>query len=69
MVDFVDEDLDLLGPDPVRVDERLGDGGHELALLFDLARGLLDGDDRQGLLGFFAGASIVVGGGPVHNSD
>src|SRR3954452_9284131 len=47
MVDLVDEHLDGLGLDPVGLDERVRDALDEPAAGVEVARGLLDGDDRH----------------------
>jgi hypothetical protein len=45
VVDFMDEYLDVLRADSIRLDECFSDAGDQLALAFDVARRLLNGDD------------------------
>jgi hypothetical protein len=50
VVEFGNEDLDLLATNAVGVYERLRYGGHQPALGIDIAWRLLDGHDRHGAL-------------------
>jgi hypothetical protein len=48
VVDFVDEHLNRLGAHAIGFDKRRGDAGDKRSRLLEIARGLLDGDDRHG---------------------
>jgi len=59
VIHLVNEHLNLLGTDSVRIDERLGDAGHESALWFEVTRRLLDGHDGH-VQGPFGGWSAAA---------